>query len=154
AGDAGRRERAGAVGPAGRGGRGGGAKRGDRADGAGRAGGLATGRADSAVVIRHALQRDAIYAGMTADRRPELHPRAITLVDEASGWAHRVAALDRPDEDLAAQLESLAGGEAASGRLALAATHLRWASDISPGRADRERRLLNAALHLMLAEEA
>jgi len=41
-----------------------------------------------------------------------------------------------------------------AGRLALAATHLRWASDISPGRADRERRLLTAALHLMLAEEA
>ena len=44
--------------------------------------------------------------------------------------------------------------EAAGGRLALAATHLRWASDISPARADRERRLLTAALHLMLAEEA
>jgi hypothetical protein len=106
------------------------------------------------VVIRHALQRDAVYAGMTANRRRELHARAITLVDEASGWAHRVAALDRPDEDPAAQLESLAGGEAASGRLALAGTHLRWASDISPGRAGRERRLLTAALHLMLAEEA
>jgi len=106
------------------------------------------------VVIRHALQRDAIYAGMTPDRRRQLHARAATLVDEASGWAHRVAALDRPDEGLAAELEGLAGGEAASGRLALAATHLRWASEISPARADRERRLLTAALHLMLAEEA
>jgi ATP/maltotriose-dependent transcriptional regulator MalT len=34
----------------------------------------------------------------------------------------------------------------------LAATHLRWASDISPARADRERRLLTAALYL--ADEA
>src|SRR5262249_12929649 len=33
-------------------------------------------------------------------------------------------------------------------------THLQWASDISPARADRERRLLVAALHLTLAEEA
>src|SRR5215831_10541290 len=106
------------------------------------------------VVIRHALQRDAIYAGMTPDRRRQLHARAATLVDEASGWAHRVAALDRPDEGLAAELEGLAGGEAASGRLALAATHVRWASDISPARAGRERRLLTAGLHLMLAEEA
>jgi tetratricopeptide (TPR) repeat protein len=65
-----------------------------------------------------------------------------------------VAALDRPDEDLAAQLERLAGGEAAAGRLALSATHLQWASDISPARADRERRLLTAALQLMLAEES
>jgi DNA-binding CsgD family transcriptional regulator len=106
------------------------------------------------VVIRHALQRDAIYAGITAERRRALHARAVTLVDEASAWAHRVASLDRPDEELAAQLECLAGDEAASGRLALAATHLQWASDISPARADRERRLLAAALHLMLAQEA
>ena len=35
----------------------------------------------------------------------------------------------------------------------MAATHLQWASDISPARADRERRLLTAALHLMLADE-
>ena len=31
---------------------------------------------------------------------------------------------------------------------------MRWASDISPERADRERRLLTAALHLSLAEES
>ena len=47
----------------------------------------------------------------------------------------------------------VAGEEAAEGRLALAATHLQWASDISPARADRERRLLTAALHLTLAED-
>ena len=35
----------------------------------------------------------------------------------------------------------------------MAATHLLWASDISPSRPDRERRLLTAVLHLMLAEE-
>ncbi len=83
-----------------------------------------------------------------------LHARAAGLVSEAASWEHRVAALDRPDEHLAAQLERLAGDEAASGRLALAATHLQWACDISPARADRERRLLTAALHLMLAEES
>ena len=65
-----------------------------------------------------------------------------------------MAALDRPDEDLATKLEQLAAAEAADGRLALAATHLRWASDISPVRARRERWLLTGALHLMLAEES
>jgi DNA-binding CsgD family transcriptional regulator len=105
------------------------------------------------VAIRHALQRDALYAGLAADRRRELHARAVTLVDGASGWAHRVAALDRPDEGLAGELERLAGGEAADGRLTLAATHLQWASDISPAQNDRERRLLTAALHLTLGEE-
>ena len=106
------------------------------------------------VEIRHPLVRDAIYAGITATRRRMLHARAAGIVNEPASWEHRVAALDHPDEALAAQLERLAGEEAAGGRLALAATHLQWASDVSPARADRERRLLTAALHLMLAEES
>ncbi len=106
------------------------------------------------VALRHLLVQGAIYAGITATRRRMLHARAASMVSEPASWEHRVAALDRPDEGLAAQLERLAGDEAASGRLALAATHLQWASDISPARADRERRLLTAALHLMLAEES
>ena len=106
------------------------------------------------VAIRHALQRDALYAALTADRRRELHAKAVTLVDAASGWAHRVAALDRSHEGLASELEQLASTEAAGGQLALAATHLQWAAGISPAQADRERRLLTAALHLALGEEA
>ena len=76
------------------------------------------------------------------------------MVSEPASWEHRVAALEYPDEGLAAQLEHEAGREADRGHLALAATHLRWASDVSPDRANRERRLLTAALHLMLAEES
>jgi AAA ATPase domain len=106
------------------------------------------------VRIRHALQRDAIYAGLTAGRRRELHVKAVDMVDEGAAWYHRVASLDRPDEDLAGQLDQLASEEASRGRLPVAATHLLWASDISPVRVDRERRMLTAALHLMLAEEA
>jgi DNA-binding CsgD family transcriptional regulator len=100
------------------------------------------------VEIRHALVRDAIYAGIPAARRRLLHGRAAVMVSESASWEHRVASLDRPDESLADELERLAGEEAAGGRMALAATHLRWASDISPAQADRERRLLTAALHL------
>jgi DNA-binding CsgD family transcriptional regulator len=106
------------------------------------------------VEIRHLLVRDAIYARITATQRRQLHARAALVVSEAASWEHRVAALEKPDEDLAAQLEQLARDEASRGRLALAATHLQWASSISPERADRERRLLTAALHLMLAEES
>jgi AAA ATPase domain len=106
------------------------------------------------VAIRHLLVRDASYAGITATKRRVLHARAASVVSESASWEHRVAALDRPDEGLAAQLQRLAGEEAADGRVALAATHLQWASDISPDRADRERRLLTAALHLTLADEA
>jgi DNA-binding CsgD family transcriptional regulator len=106
------------------------------------------------VAIRHLLVRDAVYAGITPARRHEMHARAALFVSEAGSWQHRVAALERPDEDLAAELERVAGEEAASGHVALAATYLQWASDISPDQAGRERRLLTAALHLMLAEES
>ncbi len=106
------------------------------------------------VEIRHLLVRDAIYARITATQRRQLHARAALVVSEAASWEHRVAALEKPDEDLAAQLEQLARDEASRGRLAQAATHLQWASSISPERVDRERRLLTAALHLMLAEES
>jgi DNA-binding CsgD family transcriptional regulator len=106
------------------------------------------------VEIRHLLVRDAIYAGIPAASRRVLHARAASMVSESASWAHRVAALDRPDESLAAELERVAGEELAGGRGALAATHLRWASDVSPARADRERRLLTAALHMTAADES
>jgi DNA-binding CsgD family transcriptional regulator len=104
------------------------------------------------VEIRHQVVRDAIYAGITAARRRALHARAASMVSESASWAHRVAALDHPDEDLATELERLADEEAAGGRLALAATHLQWASAVSPARADRERRLLTAAVLVTPAE--
>ena len=106
------------------------------------------------VAIRHPLVRDAIYAGIPATRRRLMHARAASMVGQAASWEHRVAALDQPDEGLAAELEQLAADEAAAGHPALAATHLQWASDISPARPGRERRLLTAALHLTLAEES
>jgi tetratricopeptide (TPR) repeat protein len=106
------------------------------------------------VEIRHLLVRDAIYAGLTPVNRRLLHARAGGFVSESASWEHRVAALDQSDEGLPAELEHLAAGELADGRVALAATHLQWASDISPARADRERRLLTAALHLFPADES
>ncbi len=106
------------------------------------------------VAFRHALQRDAIYAGMTATKRRALHARAVSLVDVTSAWAHKVASLDGVDDELAGELEHAAADEAARGMLPLAATHLLWAADISAARGGRERRLLTAATHLMLADEA
>ena len=64
------------------------------------------------VMIRHLLVRDAIYAGITAVTRRLLHARAASVVSEPASWEHRVAALDHPDEALAAQLERLAADEA------------------------------------------
>ena len=106
------------------------------------------------VEIRQQQVREAIYGGISPVRRRLLHARAVPLVSESMSWTHRVAALDRPDEGLAARLERLAAGEAADGRPQVAATHLRWASDISPAGADRERRMLTAAQHLTQAGAA
>jgi DNA-binding CsgD family transcriptional regulator len=106
------------------------------------------------VMIRHDLQREALYGGISPHRRRDLHVRAVSVVDEGAAWVHRVAALDRPDEDVAGQLEQLATKEAGAGQTGLACTHLLWASDISPARLDRERRLLTAVLDLTLLGDA
>jgi len=106
------------------------------------------------VGLHHLLVRDAIYATIPLARRRKLHARAAVIVSESASWEHRVAALEQPDEGLAAELERVAGEDLADGRVALAATRLQWASDISPDRAGRERRLLTAALDLMQVEES
>ncbi len=106
------------------------------------------------VGIRHPLQREAIYAGMHPGKRRDFHARAVSLVDDGRAWTHRVASLDGPDEMLASQLEQLAAKEVSAGQMAVAATHLLWASDISPVRVGRERRLLTAALYLTRLAES
>jgi DNA-binding CsgD family transcriptional regulator len=106
------------------------------------------------VRLRHALQRDAIYALLTPTKRRMLHARAVSVVDATAAWAHRVAALDGPDDKLAEHLAQSAATEAAAGQFPLAATHLLWAGDISSSRDGYEERLLAAATYLMLADEA
>ncbi len=106
------------------------------------------------VGIRHPLQREAIYAGIQPGRRRQLHARAVSLVDDGRAWTHRVACLEGPDEMLADELERLAAREVSAGQMAVAATHLLWASDISPARVGRERRLLTAALYLTRLAES
>ena len=87
------------------------------------------------VGIRHPLVRDAIYASVTLARRRVLHARAASVVSEAASWEHLVAALDEPDEGLAAQLEQLADQEAAAG-----AGDCRHASALGLGHLPRRRR--------------
>jgi DNA-binding CsgD family transcriptional regulator len=114
----------------------------------------ATDEVSRPVGLRHLLIRDAVYASIPAVRRRVLHARAAVVVSEPASWEHRVAALEQPDEGLATELERLAAQEFTAGRVALAATRLQWASDISPDRDGRERRLLTAALYLLVAEES
>ncbi|MBM2620806.1 AAA family ATPase [Actinoplanes sp. LDG1-06] len=108
----------------------------------------------SPVALVHALQRDAIYDALSPARRRALHAGAAGLVGTAASWSHRVAAADSTDDDLAAELEQSGTAEAALGRNAVAATRLRWASALSTGRDDRERRLLTSCAQSLLTLRA
>ncbi|MET0422481.1 MAG: AAA family ATPase [Actinoplanes sp.] len=108
----------------------------------------------SPVGLVHALQRDAIYDALSPDRRRTLHAGAAELVGTAVSWSHRVAAAATTDEHLAAELERSGMAEAALGRNAVAATRLRWASALSAGRDDRERRLLTSCAQSLLTLRA
>jgi ATP/maltotriose-dependent transcriptional regulator MalT len=102
----------------------------------------------SPVRIAHPLQRDAIYEAMGPKRRRALHAAAAPLVASDTVWHHRVAAADRTDADLASELEDEAGRMVLQSQLGRATTLLLWASDLSEGRAEHERRLLTAACYL------
>ncbi|MCO8273661.1 AAA family ATPase [Actinoplanes sp. TRM 88003] len=108
----------------------------------------------SPVALVHALQRDAIYDALSPERRRALHAGAADLVGTAVSWSHRVAAATTTDETLAAELEQSGLQEAAAGRNAIAATRLGWASALSPGRDDRERRLLTSCAQSLLTLRA
>jgi hypothetical protein len=74
------------------------------------------GEPSAPVRIGHALQRDAVYQAIPPERRRALHTTAATLVDADSAWAHRVAACDRADPDLADALHAEADRQTTTGR--------------------------------------
>lgn len=101
------------------------------------------------IAIRHAIQLDTIYAQLSPADRQRLHAGAAGIVGGTAVWAHRVAAAaGAPDAELAGELESLAADEYAHARYAIAATHLRWAADLSPTRVEWERLLIATCLCL------
>ncbi|TYB48943.1 helix-turn-helix transcriptional regulator [Actinomadura chibensis] len=93
----------------------------------------------------HPLIRQAVYDTLPLDVRRRLHLAAARVSDRRGELAHRVAAADRVDEALAAELEAEAGSASAPADAGAAARMLRWAADLTPERAARERRLLAAA---------
>ncbi len=89
---------------------------------------------------------------MRVSRRPTgescTAPRRGVL-DSSAALAHRVAAADASDDALANELEEAANrGEEASGTVTKA-RYLEWASVLSSGRDQRERRLLSATRCLL-----
>ena len=106
----------------------------------------------SEVAFTHPLVRAAIYHDLAPTRRAALHARAAELVeDEAASLRHRVAGTPAEDADLAAAVEDFARRESRRGAPASAAAAFMSAARVTPGSAERERRLIEAADCLLLA---
>ncbi|MGY1682907.1 LuxR C-terminal-related transcriptional regulator [Geodermatophilus sp. SYSU D01176] len=89
--------------------------------------------------------RGAVHATLGPGARHRLHSRAADVVpDELERLRHRVEAAPLPDAGLAAHLVELARRKADEGAWASVAEALVDASRISPSRAEREGRLIQA----------
>ncbi|TDQ01010.1 helix-turn-helix transcriptional regulator [Labedaea rhizosphaerae] len=107
----------------------------------------------SPVAIAHDLQREAIYNALPPSQRSSLHAKAAEVVDPAGAWGHRVAAATATDADLADRLEAAAEEESKAGRHDSAARYLRWAADLSPERADYERRIETSCVQVLFSSD-
>ncbi|MGH2749647.1 MAG: AAA family ATPase [Actinomycetota bacterium] len=99
---------------------------------------------DGRVAFGHPLMRGAAYHGAKADQRRDAH-RALgrVLHDERRAW-HLAAASVGPDEEVAAELERVAGAAAARRGYASASAALERAARLSPDRELFARRMLVA----------
>jgi DNA-binding CsgD family transcriptional regulator len=111
------------------------------------------GEPSTPVCIQHALQQQAVIEAISPSQRRVLHAAAAPLVGAASAWAHRVAAADRFDAALAAELEAEADKLSRDGQPARAATLDLWAAGLTESRQGHDRRLLTGAVHLLFARD-
>ncbi len=105
------------------------------------------------VAFTHPLFRAAVYDELAPPMRRTLHRAAVAVVDRRRALAHRVAATDHVDDDLAQELEAAVGEARRTDGPVAAARLLRWAANLSGDRGDHERRLLAAAHLLLVADD-
>lgn len=103
---------------------------------------------------QHALVRAAVYHQTPFELRRVLHRRAAEIVDAPASLDHRLAAADRYDTALAADLESWATGLHRRRLYRQAAHYHEAAGVVSADRTDRDRRRGEALWDLALAGEA
>ncbi|GAA3818816.1 LuxR family transcriptional regulator [Sphaerisporangium flaviroseum] len=96
------------------------------------------------------LVRGLAYHDLDVADRRELHHRAAAHGGPAALW-HRIAAAERPDERLAADIEREAHARLARGEIGLAAVYLRQALDLTPEGPARAPRLLTTVETLLVA---
>ena len=101
------------------------------------------------IAFAHPLVRAAVRDDLGSAQRRRLHQVAATLVPAPAALTHRVAAAFGPDDSLAGDLEEAAREAATAGEVAQAAAWLAQASAASTGRAQQERRLLDALAALV-----
>jgi DNA-binding CsgD family transcriptional regulator len=105
----------------------------------------ASGHGLDALTFPGRFVRGAVHATLAPGRRHDLHRRAAEIVaDDTERLRHRVEANPLPDAKLADELLALAHRKADEGAWAVVAGALIDAGRISPNRADREARLIQA----------
>ncbi len=107
--------------------------------------------AQTPVEFAHPLYRAAVYDDLSPTRRQDLHRAAAEVLDAGAALAHRVAATDHVDDNLADDIDRAARRALDEDDVSLAARYLLWASALSSRRERAEQRLLEAA-RLLLAD--
>jgi DNA-binding NarL/FixJ family response regulator len=102
------------------------------------------------VEYTHPLLRTAVYVDLAPGRRRELHLRAAEVTRWGTSWAHRVAASDSVDDELADELEAGAQFEVDRQARSLAAMYLSWSATLTSSRPRAEERLLRGVRLLII----
>jgi ATP/maltotriose-dependent transcriptional regulator MalT len=116
--------------------------------------GVATWRpdqADPAATIAHPLIRAAIVDGLAPTTARRLNAGAALALGPVAGMRHRVAAADRFDPVLVADLQRLAQEAAARGEDRTAGTYLGWAADLADDLTAKDMLRLRSALYYLFS---
>lgn len=106
--------------------------------------------------VAHPLLGQAVYDALEVDRRVAMHRAALELRSGRERLRHQVAIctqLGKTDEALAGELEHAASEAFCANSAGRSAELLHWAANVTTPGPDRDRRILEAVLALVLGAE-